>query len=135
MLDNIHYFGLDYYELQDLTELVRNHKKFDGIHKVKFNVLDQFISKEHKYGYNRMCPFGLWILCGLFVPFWFLFILVLSLITNNSDVMCGISFLICVAIGLVIQIIYSYSCNKIDYNSLMNKNSQINIFEIIENTK
>jgi len=135
MLDTSHYFNLNYYELQDLKELVSYNKKFDGIHKVKMNVLDRFIAREHKYGYNRMMPFGIWMLCGFFIPFWILFIFIISLFTSNSDVICGIGFLICIVIGLVIQIIYSFSCDKIDYNSLMNRNTQINIFEYMESKK
>ena len=126
------YFNLKDYECRDLLDLISYNKKFDGFHKVKLNWLDKIIRKEHKYGYNRMCPFGIWLLCGVFLPFWILFMFIVNLYTNNRDVVCGISFIICFVIGIVLQVLYDMSCDKIDYNMLMNKNTQINIFEWIE---
>lgn len=47
-------------------------------------------------------------------------------LTSNAEI---ISFGICFVIGVVAEIIYQYSCDKIDYNTLVEKNDQINIFE------
>jgi hypothetical protein len=123
------YFNLNSYEQSDLEQLIRFYKNFDGYHKIKLNSLDKLIVKEHKYGYSRMCPLGIWMLCGLFLPFWFVFMFLIGLFTNNTDAIMGISFFICFAIGVIIQILYEYSCDKIDYNVILNKNTQMNIFE------
>jgi len=126
------YFNLKHYEFNDLEDLINSYKSFDGLHKAKLNWLDRLISKEHKYGYNRMCVFGLWLMCGAFLPFWILFMFLIGNYTNNSNAIGGISFVICFIIGIVFELIYQHSCDKIDYNSLMDKVAQINIFEWLE---
>lgn len=128
-MENYLCFNLNSYERIDFYYLTQDHKNFDGLNKVKLNWIDKRVSKEHRYGYNRMCPFGLWILTGLFMPCWFLSSLFINLFTNNSDVIYSFSFIICLAIGIALQMIYDNSCDKIDYNTLLNKTTQINIFQ------
>lgn len=129
------YFGLKDYEYSDLMELIHFNKKFDGFVKVKLNWIDRFVAKEHKYGYNRMCVFAVWMVLGSFIPFWILFGFLLNTFIGNFDSSAFLSFIICIVIGIVMQVRYTLSCNKIDYNTLINKNKQISIFEYMENDK
>lgn len=124
------YFSLTQYEIRDLEDLLWYNKKFDGFNKVKLNKLDKLISKEHEYGCNRMYPMGIYILCGGFLPIWFLFIFVFG----DTDLTFYGGFLIHFIIGIILELLYHMSCDKIDYNTLMDKNMQINIYNIIEKT-
>lgn len=129
------YFGLKDYEYSDLMELIHFNKKFDGFVKVKLNWIDRLISKEHEYGYNRMSPFGIWMIMGLFIPFWILFGFLLNRFISSFEYCAVLSFIMCIIIGIVMQVCYTLSCDKIDYNTLINKNKQISIFEYMENDK
>ena len=129
-MKNNPYFNLKDYECRDLIDLISCNKKFDGFNKVKLNWLDRLISKEHRYGYNRMCPFGLYILCGGFLPLWFLFIWLFK-----NDLAFYVGFAVHFVIGIILQLLYDMSCDKIDYNTLMDKNMQINVFEWMKNNK
>ena len=128
---NSSYFGLKDYEYSDLMELIHFNKKFDGFIKVKLNWIDKLVLKEHNYGYNRMCIFGLWMY-GLFLPFWILFAWFLNRFINDMDTSLFLSFIMCIIIGIAMQVCYTLSCDKIDYNTLINKNKQISIFEYME---
>lgn len=122
------YFNLTNYEQSDLRELMWYNKKFDGFNNVKLNWLDKIIAKEHRYGYNRMCPFGLYILCGGFLPLW----LLIMWLFGDSENTLFIGFIINFIIGIVLELLYNMSCNKIDYNALMDRNMQINIYDFID---
>lgn len=124
------YFSLTQYEIRDLEDLLWYNKGFDGFNKIELNWLDKLISKEHKYGYNRMSPFGLYIICGGFLPLWFLFIWMFK---EESTLYIG--FTIHFIIGVVLEILYNISCDKIDYNTLMDRNMQINVFEWMKGEK
>lgn len=126
------YFNLDCYEAEDLRNLVRYNKGFDGITKVKLNIIDKFINKKHKYKYGRICIFGIFIAMGVFIPFWIIGIILLNIVFKNVNMCEFLSFLICIGIGLLLQYVYDRSCDKIDYNYLIDKNAQINIFELLE---
>lgn len=123
------YFNLTNYEQSDLKALMWYNKKFDGFNKVKLNKLDRIVVREHRYGYNRMCPFGLYILCGGFLPLWVLFIWLFG----SSESTLFIGFIIHFIIGVILELLYNMSCDKIDYNTLMDKNMQINIYDFIDN--
>lgn len=122
------YFNLTNYEQSDLRELMHYNKKFDGFNKVKLNWLDKLVAKEHKYGYNRMSSFGLCIICGGFLPLWLLFIWLFG----DSDFTLYIGFGIHFIIAVILELLYNVSCDKIDYNALMDRNMQINIYDLIE---
>ena len=60
-------------------------------------------------------------MCGMFVPLWIILMLL------------GISPLVslvgCVIVGIFGEIVYQNSCDKIDYDYLVFKNQQLNLFK------
>ena len=129
-MNNDIYFNLHDYEIRDLKSLLYYNKKFNGFTKVKLNTIDRLISKEHMYGKNRMCPFGLFVFIGMLSAY--VISMLLAIIFTNANVpliLCAISSFV---VGIILQIIYEISCDKIDYNYLMEKNAQVNIYEWME---
>jgi len=127
----INFYNLAWYENDDLNNIIYNHnkKKYNGYTPVDLNWIDKLVLKEHRYGYHRMFVFGIWFLLGCFVPFWFLFMFIMiQLGVESSDAVIGISFVLCLVIGILLEIIYQNSCDKIDYNYLVLKNKQMNLF-------
>ena len=71
-----------------------------------------------------MCVFGLWIMCGMFVP-----LLIILMLLGISPL---VSFVGCMIVGIIGEIIYQNSCDKIDYDYLASKNQQLNLFKDCE---
>lgn len=117
----IEFFNLNYYEQNDLRALISTHKKWDGYTYQKVNRLDKIVNKEHNYISNRLSILGIWILLGMFIPLW-----ILLMILGITYV---ISLIICIAIGIIGEVLYQNSCDKIDYNYLVGKNQQLNLFK------
>lgn len=117
----IDFFNLEDYEKRDLQTLIHFHKKWDGYTYEKLNKIDKIVAKEHDYTSNRMCVFGIWMLCGIFLP---MFIALMMFGVNSY-----ISLVVCVVIGMIGEAIYQNSCDKIDYNHLVKKNQQLNLFK------
>lgn len=124
------FFNLTWYERRDLEIVTfgKNKKKYNCFTPVKLNLIDKIVEKEHKYGWNRICPFGIWIFFGMFIPFWLLLSFIFLYMGLNSDFSLGISIIICFFIGAILEVIYNFSCDKIDYNSIIKKNQQMNLF-------
>lgn len=104
-----------------MRQLLYDHKKWNGYTPVKLNRLDKIVSREHYYGANRMCIFGLWTMCGMFVPLW-----IALMLLRISPL---ISLIGCVIVGIIGEIVYQNSCDKIDYDYLVSKNQQLNLFK------
>ena len=115
------FFNLEDYEQRDLQTLIHFHKKWDGYTYEKLNKIDKIVAKEHDYTSNRMCVFGIWMLCGMFLPMF------IALMMFGLD--SYISFVVCVIIGIIGEVMYQNSCDKIDYNYLVKKNQQLNLFK------
>lgn len=122
-----HYYNLTSYESRDLNNLISDHKSFNGFTPVPLNFIDHIVEREHHYGYNRMFIFGIWLLLGAFLPLWILTCIPIILLNLSSD-LTGLSMLLCISLGIPLNIMYEYSCDKIDYNYLISKNQQLNLF-------
>lgn len=126
------FFNLTCYERQDLMNCIhgKDKKKYNCYTPVRLNLIDKLVAKEHEYNYHRVCIFGLWVLMGAFVPLWFLLMWLFHLCDiSNSDFILGMSFIICFILGICLDLIYNNSCDKIDYNTIIKKNQQMNLFD------
>ena len=117
----IDFFNLEDYEKRDLQTLIHFYKKWDGYTYEKLNKIDKIVAKEHDYASNRVHVFDIWMLCGIFLPMF----IVLMMFGVNSY----ISLVVCVVIGMIGEVVYQNSCDKIDYNHLVKKNQQLNLFK------